>query len=93
MKQEVPLSLLETRVEGGIAGMSAFFDFETIAYALLLVICTATYLRQYRPTLFHRDHNELYRKFLYKCSVIGDRLSLWVALGCFVIAMRMLFVY
>ncbi|CBH15430.1 Protein of unknown function (DUF1242), putative [Trypanosoma equiperdum] len=73
--------------------MSVFFDIEAAAYVLLLIICTATYLRQYSPTLFHRDHTELHRKFLYKCSVVGDRLSLWVATGCIVVAVRMLFVY
>lgn len=72
--------------------MSALFNFQTIVYVLLLTICTATYLRQFRPTLFHRDNTELYQQFLYKCSVVGDRLSLWVALGCIILAVRILFV-
>ncbi|CUG92880.1 GPI-anchored surface protein, putative [Bodo saltans] len=73
--------------------MSAILSFESTVFVLLLLVCTATYLRQYRPTLFHRDHTELHKKFLYKCSVVGDRLSPWVALGCFVMAIRVLFVY
>ncbi len=71
--------------------MSAFFHFESTIFVLLLLICTATYLRQYRPTLFHRDHTELHKKFLYKCSVLGDRLSPYVAAGCVVVAFRILF--
>ncbi|CCW64777.1 unnamed protein product [Phytomonas sp. EM1] len=72
--------------------MSAFFDFETILYILLLTICTATYLRQYSPTLFHRDSYELYKKFLYKCSVVGDRLSPWVSICCLILAMKIIFI-
>lgn len=71
--------------------MSVLFDIETILYILLLAICTATYLRQFRPTLFHRDSSELYKKFLYKCSVVGDRLSLWVSIACLCLAFKFLF--
>ncbi|AYU82821.1 Protein of unknown function (DUF1242) [Leishmania donovani] len=73
--------------------MSALFDFETVLYVLLLIVCTATYLRQFRPTLYHRDSFELYKKFLYKCSVVGDRLSPWVSICCLVLAFRVIFVY
>ncbi|EPY31087.1 protein kish-A [Strigomonas culicis] len=73
--------------------MSVLFDFETVVYILVLLICSATYIRQYRPTLFHRDSQELYKKCLYKCSVVGDRLSLWVAAVCVILAFRVLFVY
>jgi hypothetical protein len=54
-------------------------------------VCTATFLRQYRPTLFHRDSSELHWAFLYRCSVIGDRLSPLVAAACVVVALRVLF--
>ena len=73
--------------------MSALFNFETVLYVLLLIVCSATYLRQFRPTLYHRDSAELYKKFLYKCSVVGDRLSPWVSICCLVLAFRVVFVY
>ena len=71
--------------------MSALFSFESTVFMLLLVVCTATFLRQYRPTLFHRDSSELHWAFLYRCSVIGDRLSPLVAAACVVVALRVLF--
>lgn len=73
--------------------MSAILSFESTIFVLLLLVCTATYLRQYRPSLFHRDSVELHKKFLYKCSVVGDRMSPWVAFGCLVMAIRVLFAY
>ncbi|CAD2214664.1 hypothetical protein AGDE_03399 [Angomonas deanei] len=72
--------------------MSVLFNVESLIYVLVLLICTATYVRQYRPTLFHRDSVEFYKKFLYKCSVVGDRLSLWVSVLCIILAFRILFV-
>jgi hypothetical protein len=73
--------------------MSAIFSFESTLFVLLLLICTATYVRQYRPSLFHRESTELWRQTLYKFSVIGDRLSPWVAAGCIIMGLRVLFAF
>lgn len=72
--------------------MTFLFSFQAVLYVLLLCICSATYLRELRPTLFHRDSTGMGRQFLYKCSVVGDRLSPLVSIGCFVAAGRILFV-
>jgi hypothetical protein len=32
--------------------MSAIFDFSSLILVILLLICTATYLRELRPTIF-----------------------------------------
>ncbi|KAL7558651.1 hypothetical protein ACA910_010027 [Epithemia clementina (nom. ined.)] len=37
--------------------MSAFFDFSSLVTIVLLMICTCTYLRELRPTIF--DHSPL----------------------------------
>ena len=75
----------------GLDGMRALFTFEGISYTMLLTICSATYVRILRPGFFRRDDDKTYRRFLYKCSVIGDRLSPWVSLGCLTMAFRILF--
>ena len=71
--------------------MSALFNFESTLFVLLLIICTSTYVRQYRPSLYHRDSGDLSKQFLYKCSVIGDRLSPVVSVGCIIMGLRVLF--
>lgn len=70
--------------------MTVLFDLESTIFVLLLLICTATHVRYFRPTLYNRASQELYLKFLYKCSVIGDRCSVLVAVGCVVMAIRVL---
>lgn len=72
--------------------MSALFSFESTLVVVLLAICTATFLREKYPSLYHRDSQELHYKFLYKCSVIGDRLSPWVAIACVIMAVRIIFI-
>ena len=64
--------------------MSIFFDLQTAIFVLLLCICTATHVRVFRPTWFTRESPEMYKSFLYKCWVVGDRLSPWVAGMCVV---------
>ena len=72
--------------------MSVLFSLQSTIFVLLLLICTATHVRYFRPSLYHRDSRELWKRFLYKCSVLGDRLSVVVAAGCVVMAMRILFI-
>eukprot|EP00662_Eupelagonemidae_sp_cell21_P035360 gene35360-7860_t len=51
--------------------MSALFNFDSFCVAVLLAICTCTYLKQYgKGDIFRRQHRGL-RKFGYKCFVIG----------------------
>lgn len=71
--------------------MAAIFSFESTVYVIILIICTATFTRQFRPSLFHRESPEAYKRILYKCSVIGDRCSPAVSLVCFLIGLRTLF--
>lgn len=70
--------------------MTVLFDLESTIFVLLLLICTATHIRYFRPTAYNRGSQELYFKFLYKCSVIGDRCSAFVAAACVVMALRVL---
>jgi hypothetical protein len=70
--------------------MTVLFDLESTILVLILVICTATHVRYHRPTAFSRASQELHLKFLYKCSVIGDRCSAAVAIGCVVMALKVL---
>ena len=62
--------------------MSVLFSLPSAIFVLLLIICTATHVRAYRPTLYTRSSPEMWKSFLYKCSVVGDRLSPWVAATC-----------
>ena len=70
--------------------MSVLFDLESTIFVILLVICTATHVRYFRPSMYCRSSQELYLKFLYKCSVIGDRCSPFVAGACVIMALRVL---
>ena len=70
--------------------MSVLFDLQSTIFVLLLLICTATFIRYYRPSAFTRASEELHLKFMYKCSVIGDRCSPAVAVGCVVMALKVL---
>lgn len=71
--------------------MSIFLDLNSAIFILLLIICSATHIREFRPTWFTRDSPEMYNSFLYKCSVIGNRLSPWVAALCVAQAFYILF--
>eukprot|EP00934_Nitzschia_sp_Nitz4_P008971 Nitzschia sp. Nitz4//scaffold26_size159584//680//1091//NITZ4_002459-RA/size159584-processed-gene-0.214-mRNA-1//-1//CDS//3329544986//8961//frame0 len=82
--------------------MSAIFDFSSVLMLLLLMICTCTYLRELRPTIFDggkpRDESLPAHKeraglggFCWKLSRIGERLSPAVGAGCMVMAVYVLF--
>ena len=70
--------------------MSVLFDLHSTIFVVLLLVCTATYVRYYRPSAYTRASQELHLKFMYKCSVIGDRLSPAVAAGCVLMALKVL---
>ena len=56
----------------------------------LLFICTSTFLRQQRPSMF-REKKQGMLGLVYKGSVIGTRLSPYVSLCCFIMAGAVLF--
>ncbi|AHL28935.1 DUF1242 domain-containing protein [Encephalitozoon hellem ATCC 50504] len=61
--------------------MSALFSIDSLFRALVLAVCTATYLKQHFPSLVSKNKKGLY-SVLYKLSVVGERLSPFVALFC-----------
>jgi hypothetical protein len=81
--------------------MSALFDFGSLLTVLLLLICTCAYLRDMRPTIFdagmvQESGQPLIKRpgisgFCWKMSRIGERLSPFVAIGCVLMALNVLF--
>lgn len=61
--------------------MSALFSIDSLFRALILAICTATYLKQHFPSLVSKNKKGFYSVF-HKLSVVGERLSPFVALFC-----------
>uniref|UniRef100_A0AC34GWE5 Protein kish n=1 Tax=Panagrolaimus sp. ES5 TaxID=591445 RepID=A0AC34GWE5_9BILA len=58
---------------------------------LLLFICTCAYTRAIVPKIVDRQKIGIAGIF-WKCARIGERLSIWVSLGCFFMAGVLLFV-
>jgi hypothetical protein len=69
--------------------MSALFDFQAFLTVLLLCVCTATYVKLKTPALLDSRHG--FRGLFWKFARVGERLSPWVGLGCFLIALANLF--
>ncbi|URE42355.1 hypothetical protein MUK42_32782 [Musa troglodytarum] len=63
--------------------MSALFNFHSFLTVVLLVICTCTYIKMQFPAILERKTG--FRGFFWKAARIGERLSPWVAFGCFAI--------
>ena len=70
--------------------MSAILNFKSVLVVVLLFICTSTFLRQQRPSMF-REKKPGLLGLLYKGSVIGTRLSPYVCVSCFLMAGAVLF--
>mmetsp|Transcript_4484 Transcript_4484/g.11790 ORF Transcript_4484/g.11790 Transcript_4484/m.11790 type:complete len:85 (-) Transcript_4484:1826-2080(-) len=81
--------------------MFAIFNFSSILLLLTLMICTCTYLRELRPTIFdagkprenkraHEDRDGLVG-FCWKLSRIGERLSPFVSVACVMMSLHVLF--
>ncbi|KAI5169858.1 hypothetical protein PAEPH01_1049 [Pancytospora epiphaga] len=66
--------------------MSALFNFESFMRSLILLICTATYFKRRFPSLVQKKHGLF--SVIYKCCVVGERLSPFVAMFCFVYALQ-----
>ncbi|KZS91563.1 DUF1242-domain-containing protein, partial [Sistotremastrum niveocremeum HHB9708] len=68
---------------------SALFNFQSLLYVILLLICTCTYIRGVAPRLIDRN-KEGFQGLFFKLARIGERLSPYVALSC--IAMAVTFI-
>ncbi|KDQ59584.1 hypothetical protein JAAARDRAFT_127161, partial [Jaapia argillacea MUCL 33604] len=68
---------------------SALFNFESLLRVILLMICTCTYIRAVAPRLIDRN-KEGFLGLLWMCARIGERLSPYVALACFAMAMSLI---
>lgn len=69
--------------------MSALFNFTALLRALVLVICTSTYLKKKFPSLVSKDGK--LGVITYKASIVGERLSPYVAILCFYFGVLKLF--
>ena len=65
--------------------MSAIFSFSSLLETLLLLICTSAYVHRHAPALLDRD-----KGFFWKLARIGERLSPFVAIACFLMAFSIL---
>mmetsp|Transcript_21512 Transcript_21512/g.21866 ORF Transcript_21512/g.21866 Transcript_21512/m.21866 type:complete len:84 (+) Transcript_21512:122-373(+) len=71
----------------------------SLVTVLLLTICTCTYLREMRPTIFANplteqnpvDKHDGLKGVLWKLSRIGERLSPYVGGSCALMAFHILF--
>eukprot|EP00056_Hartaetosiga_gracilis_P018658 m.11438 g.11438 ORF g.11438 m.11438 type:complete len:73 (-) comp6919_c0_seq1:262-480(-) len=65
--------------------MSAIFNLTSLIQVILLLICACSYARSYAPTYFDKLRGGPFGLF-WGLARIGDRLSQYVALACFVMA-------
>jgi hypothetical protein len=63
--------------------MSALFDFQGMLTCLLLAICMCAFLKPQFPKIFHPRRPDFWG-VLGKLAVIGERLSPYVSLACFI---------
>ncbi|KZT37873.1 DUF1242-domain-containing protein [Sistotremastrum suecicum HHB10207 ss-3] len=68
---------------------SALFNFQSLLHVILLLICTCTYVRSVAPSLVDRN-KEGFPGVFFKLARIGERLSPYVALSCFAMAVSMI---
>ncbi|KAK9820478.1 hypothetical protein WJX72_010759 [[Myrmecia] bisecta] len=69
--------------------MSALFDFKAFLTVVLLTICTCTFVKLKTPSILSERTG--FRGLFWKAARIGERLSPWVALGCFAMGFTILF--
>ncbi|KAJ1872237.1 hypothetical protein LPJ55_003257 [Coemansia sp. RSA 990] len=74
---------------GSNIGISALFNFQSLLLVVLLTICTCTYLRAQAPTLIDRNKTGVMGLF-WKAARIGERLSPYVSLACFIMAFQLI---
>ncbi|CAN3354719.1 protein Kish [Diutina catenulata] len=67
--------------------MSALFNFQSLLKVILLLICTCVYVHSTTPRILdNRKHGAL--GVFWKFARIGERLSPYVAIGCFIMAFQ-----
>mmetsp|Transcript_5852 Transcript_5852/g.6846 ORF Transcript_5852/g.6846 Transcript_5852/m.6846 type:complete len:86 (-) Transcript_5852:30-287(-) len=73
--------------------MSALFNFQGFLTIIILLICTASYVRETKlNSILNLDaHKHGFRGIIRKFAVIGDRLSPYVSVSCIVFAFANLF--
>ncbi|PWN20988.1 DUF1242-domain-containing protein, partial [Microstroma glucosiphilum] len=64
---------------------SALFNFQSLLLVILLLICTATYVRATAPGLVDRNKQGFLGLF-FKMARIGERLSPYVSVACLIMA-------
>lgn len=69
--------------------MSALFSFSSFLVVLLLTICTCTYVKGKAPSLLNERTG--FKGLFWKFARIGERLSPWVAVACFCMAISVTF--
>ncbi|KAH8596423.1 hypothetical protein B0O99DRAFT_620413 [Bisporella sp. PMI_857] len=69
--------------------MTALFNFESALLCLLLLICTSSYLHQLFPGWMDRNKNGMLTGFMWKAARVGERLSPYISLCCFGMAVRL----
>ncbi|CCE79312.1 Piso0_001369 [Millerozyma farinosa CBS 7064] len=69
--------------------MSALFNFQSLIQVILLLICTCTYVHATWPMLLDRNKTAALGVF-WKFARVGERLSPYVAIGCFLSAFNVL---
>ena len=77
--------------------MSALFDFPSLIIVILLFICLTTNSKSLYPSIFSDpDGVEVkhagVKGFCWKASRIGERLSPYIGVACFVMAFHLLFI-
>ncbi|KAF2692117.1 DUF1242-domain-containing protein [Lentithecium fluviatile CBS 122367] len=66
--------------------MTALFNFQSLLVVLLLTICTSTYAHYVFPSIIDSRKENYFVGPIWKCARIGERLSPYVSLACFVMA-------
>ena len=70
--------------------MTALFNFQSLITVVLLSICTATYLRPRFPSFIDSKKPGFVGLF-GRFAVIGERLSPWISVSCFIMAIVTIF--
>ncbi|KAJ9072391.1 hypothetical protein DSO57_1028035 [Entomophthora muscae] len=68
---------------------SALFDFQSLLLVVLLMICTSTFVHAQAPSMLDKNKQGFLGLF-WKSARIGERLSPYVCLACFSMAISYL---
>ncbi|EOB13092.1 Transmembrane protein 167A [Nosema bombycis CQ1] len=67
--------------------MSALFHLDALFRLFILLICTSTYIKRTFPSMINKN-TKGFSSFFYKCSVVGERLSPYVAGICLILGIK-----